>query len=108
MILRALAVFFLAPLLASVTQTATGQVPLPVPEAPRGTELRDADCEVPIRVNEDGTTTVKRISCTDERYVESIIEGFEAMRFKIRDVCGRVCRSVGTEIEYPISYRVSN
>jgi hypothetical protein len=133
MILRMLAVFFLAPLLAGAILSAAGQIPLPAPTenplqerctlsvaddcgvlelprptAPRVTELRDAECKVRIRVNEDGTATAKQISCTDERYIQSTIEGFTAMRLKTRDVCGQVCKTVGTEIEYPISYRVSN
>ena len=78
----------------------------PTPEAPRLTELGDAECSVSYRVNDDGSVTVISAKCDDERFVDSAVTGMSSVRYKTRDVCGRVCRNVGREFDVPIYFNL--
>jgi len=77
---------------------------LPSPIYPKITEAGDADCVVTYRVNVDGTVEVTDSVCSDERFVESAVQGMSSVRYETKDVCGRPCPT-GQTVEYPLLYR---
>jgi len=77
---------------------------LPSPIYPKITEGGEADCVVTYRVSEDGTVDVTDAVCSDERFVESVVQGMSSVRYQTKDVCGRPCPT-GQTVDYPISYR---
>jgi hypothetical protein len=79
---------------------------LPEPTYPQVTEAGDADCAVEYRVMNDGTVEVIKAVCSDARFVDSAIQGMSTVRYKVKDVCGRACPTIGRTFEYPLVYRL--
>lgn len=89
----------------SVTHDCEQVIP-PTVEWPSLTEIRDTDCNLKIRVKEDGYVTVVDATCTDDRLVPTVTEAASTIRYKTHDVCGEVCPEIGGEFDYPIYFRL--
>lgn len=82
---------------------------LPSPTYPTnsgGTDL-EADCTNSIFINPDGTITALSIHCTNQAFERSVERFFAQMRWQTHDIAGRPCPQLGTTINYPIQFRLS-
>lgn len=81
---------------------------LPEPEYPHLTEADDADCALIFKVLNNGSAEVLRVHCDDTRFDRSVTKSAGSIRYAVQDGCDRVCPQIGSEIEYPIKFRLDD
>ena len=67
---------------------------------------READCENTIFINRDGTIDVLTVVCTDPDFEAAVRNGLATMRWQSHHSDGTPCPEIGTEMSYPVTFRL--